>query len=416
MSITLTQIWSANDTNINDVVVGAGRQPSDNPRFNRVLVAYIYYYAGLLDPAAVKLISNPLFNPIMSIARDVDQGIGLVNDLENGKTNVALSKYYTVMSKLYLASNNGSRVPDNDTFDELAVYFANLATPFTTQTLQSISGVVSQDIQKDIRQFLSQGGYTDRLKLVLQTFGQDMQQAVDQLMTVPEIGYLTATQLYADGIKDVNTLRQKSPELDTLSYAQKLELKYLDELKQEINLDETIAFGNLVMQRIAASVNQPGDVKEYPPSDNDWILGAYRLQFKSNSHKLVFKRNNPSFKIDSAFEVVQMLSDVIVDIMKITKDHFIGVVKVDGFQVRRLVIRVVDPEAWPFALLWYTGFGSAAAQDILLNRAKSLGYTLTDTDLINDSTGRSAREEVDLSNEEKIYNALTIKYAQPDKR
>lgn len=91
------------------------------------------------------------------------------------------------------------------------------------------------------------------------------------------------------------------------------------------------------------------------------------------------------------------------------------IVRIGNNPARRMDIRLIHPESWPFALLYFTG--SKNFNIVIREWALNKGWSLSEYGFSNASTGLLDREtSLKIKTEEDIFTFLGLKYQPPTER
>lgn len=174
--------------------------------------------------------------------------------------------------------------------------------------------------------------------------GQDVHaRAVQELMTVTCIGQVAATRLAAKGVSGLEDLasRMDDPEL-ALTAAQKLCMKYRDDIAQRIPRSEMIMHAALIEESARSSGCEA------------YVVGSYRRNCESSGDIDVLVIGD----LD-AFMTPLAQSGYIVGTIAHGSHKFNGMVRLPGAErARRLDVLKTCREELPFALLHFTGPGT----------------------------------------------------------
>lgn len=205
------------------------------------------------------------------------------------------------------------------------------------------------------------------------------------------IGAVKAKKLYEEGYRTLEDLKHAN-----LTKAQRIGLRYYHDFDRKIPRDE--------MDRINQLFHRLFD-----PFGLTWeIAGSYRRgAAESGDIDVIFKQDlledgDMLYLSDITNTLGDYLIDDLTDPEK-SKTKYMGVIKV-GEYARRIDIRLIRPESYYFALLYFTG--SKELNIEMRNRAIELGMTLNEYSL----------DDVVANSERDIFRALKIKYIPPHDR
>jgi DNA polymerase/3'-5' exonuclease PolX len=228
---------------------------------------------------------------------------------------------------------------------------------------------------------------------------QEKKQIITELSTIKYIKKETAEKLYKEGVKSIADLRKKvkSGEID-LSKAQRLALKYYDDLKERIPRDEMDKWKALFAKLLDSNTDD----------DFKWdLVGSYRRGMPSSSDLdlIITDRENK--------DIIKILErkDILVDIISNGNHSSIVLVRLnDESLVRQLDITNFGPDEYIYGLLHTTGSAEHVVQMQL--RAKEMGYTVLNTYGLYDKKSKP----VLANSEEDIFKLLKLKYQTPEER
>lgn len=221
----------------------------------------------------------------------------------------------------------------------------------------------------------------------------------EQLDTIHGIGPIKAKQLKSQGIHNIHDLRKKISTGDIkLTKATLIGVKYWEQLLQSIPQNEITNFKEFLIHNKIFE-NYKWD-----------ICGSYRRQ-KTHSGDIDLLVSSSDLKslqpIIKRFKDLHILID---DITPACKKKYMGVGKLhkDGI-VRRIDIRLIPPEEYGAALLYFTG--SKEFNISMRNRAHEYGYKLNEYGLWNKEE-RIPETETELG----IFKALDLEWRDPKDR
>lgn len=221
------------------------------------------------------------------------------------------------------------------------------------------------------------------------------------------VGEITAGKWYNKGWRTLDDVRAH---IDTLTNAQAVSLQYYDDLKLKIPHNEIVRFDNLLNLIFNNTVDY-------------LICGSYRRQMpESGDIDILVKNIHPvnisylTTLLKSYDIILGTLSQGDVNYMGIIQSQFIlenrgkntKKIVFEG-PARRLDIKIVGVESWPFATLHYTG--PYQLNIAMRTAAISRGWLLSEYHLI-DEHGL----EISCQTERDIFAALEMPYLEPYQR
>jgi len=115
-----------------------------------------------------------------------------------------------------------------------------------------------------------------------------------------------------------------------------------------------------------------------------------------------------SLKPDKNFDsVIQYFTNILTYNLTRTLEDKTYVFNIYG--LAELTVHIVSPKSWVLSLIHYTGDKTELLN--LRNRANQLGYTLTSSELIVNSTNRP--KDIIFESEQQFYEFLQLPYKQP---
>lgn len=221
------------------------------------------------------------------------------------------------------------------------------------------------------------------------------------------VGEITAGKWYNKGWRTLDDVRDN---IDSLTNAQAVSLQYYDDLKLKIPHAEIVRFDNLLNLIFNNTVDY-------------LICGSYRRQMpESGDIDILVKNHHPvnisylTTLLKSYDIILGTLSQGDINYMGIIQSQFILENKgkntkkiVFGGPARRLDIKIVDVESWPFATLHYTG--PYQLNIAMRTAAISRGWLLSEYHLIDEND-----LEIPCQTERDIFAALEIPYLEPYQR
>ncbi len=205
-----------------------------------------------------------------------------------------------------------------------------------------------------------------------------------ELLMVKGIGPAQLQKLSKQNIHTLEDLKKSDVKLTKL---QQLGLKYFEDLNSRIPREEITRF-EIIFKNILKELNVKGE-----------ITGSYRRGAK-DSHDIdtVISSDKNVLK-----EVVALLKEKV----KFVADLTSGTKMYSGLfilnkQVRQIDILYTKPESYALALIHFTG--PQEKNIIMRNKAKELGYKLSDKALINNKT----KETVIINSEDELMKFLGL--------
>jgi DNA polymerase IV len=245
------------------------------------------------------------------------------------------------------------------------------------------------------------------------------------------VGIKIAEQWYAEGYRDLHSLIKKYPEMTP---AQQLGYKYYNDLQKKIPRNE-IDYVNEILEKTWKNLNIQftiaGSYRRGEPESSDIDIIVKGLGFgdrnrqpnikdmgfgdrnrQPNIKDMGFGDRNRQTNIKDGIQMEELLIPlrkyIIGNLTKITGKSWFGLVKFKD-TVRRMDILLVEPEEYPYTLIYFTGNLELNVQ--LRTLASKRDYKLTGHELL-DPKGR----RVFLPDEKSIFDFFNLKYIPPEQR
>lgn len=217
----------------------------------------------------------------------------------------------------------------------------------------------------------------------------DKNKIINELCTVHGIGESHANKFYDKGIRSINDLKKSDLKLTS---AVQIGLKYYDDLQKRIPRSEIIDI-ELILK------DQLKDIQFT-------IAGSYRrgLPTSGDVDVLIVNKNNVKLS-----EIVNKLKKcgLVIDVLASGDTKFMGVIclKIP----RRLDIRLVQPDEYIPALLYFTG--SYVLNKDMRTIALQKNMLLNEYGLFDESG-----KKLEVKSEKDIFDILDIVYLEPTER
>jgi DNA polymerase beta len=240
-----------------------------------------------------------------------------------------------------------------------------------------------------------------------------IQKIIDELTSIIGIGPTIAYKLINTyNIKSIDDLKKRVEKGEIeVNDKLKLGLKYIGKFQGNIPHSEIQLIEKYLLNFI----------KNYHFDDTILtICGSYRreLPFSSDIDILL---TNINIIDDKDHNKSNILNKFIIELKKVgfiidditgddTKTKYMGFCKYKNKPIRRIDIRFVPYISYYTALLYFTG--SYTLNEIMRNKAKKLGYKLSEYGLIK----LSNNELIYVESELEIFDLLDMKYLKPNER
>ena len=204
------------------------------------------------------------------------------------------------------------------------------------------------------------------------------------------VGPVTAEQWYQRGLRTLEDLARIYHEM---ADAQKLGYYYYHQLKERIPRAEIDQVKLLIDQK-------------WQPLDVEYVIGgSYRRGEPTSSDIDIVVKGKLSMDT-----LVKKLDGLIIGTLSLGPTKYMGILRLnEQSNARRIDIRLVDEEAWPYALLYFTG--STQLNIEMRAKAQSLGLTMNEYGM----TGPGGRN-YPAKTERDIFDYLGIPYLEPTQR
>ena len=213
---------------------------------------------------------------------------------------------------------------------------------------------------------------------------------IDLFTTIYGIGPVAAEKFYLQGFRTIEDLWFKAE----LTESQKSGILW----KDHINLRIPRAEMDIINKYLKAYLT-PNNIK--------WtIAGSYRREEESSGDVDVLIEKLPNLNME---DILYLLKDILPVTLSKGETKFMGIIRInDSFNGHRIDIRLIEPENYPVALLYFTG--SKEFNILIRKRALDLNMSLNEYKLTNLPLNET------INSEEDIFRILKISYVPPNKR
>jgi DNA polymerase/3'-5' exonuclease PolX len=210
-----------------------------------------------------------------------------------------------------------------------------------------------------------------------------------ELLNIYGIGPVNANKIVDSGVKSLDDLRKNH--LNILNAKQKIGIKYYDDLKKRIPLNE--------YKKHIYILNK--DIKKNKLTFD--FVGSYRRGSTSMGDIDLLIMENDKFNLK---KYVSKLIDnnYIIDILASGKNKFMGIVKLNEQPARRLDILIAPVDEYYYSLLYFTG---SNLFNIGLRHYVKTTFNLS---LSEHGFNKSVSP---INSEEEIFKYLKLKYVKP---
>jgi DNA polymerase/3'-5' exonuclease PolX len=213
-----------------------------------------------------------------------------------------------------------------------------------------------------------------------------------ELLSIYGIGPVNANKIVDSGIRSMDELKKN---LKLLNAKQQIGLKYFNDFKKRIPLDE---YKNHI-----SILNK--DLKK-----NKLIfdfVGSYRRGSSSMGDIDLLIMENPKFNFkDYISKLID--SNYIIEVLAFGKNKFMGIVKLPNQTPRRLDILIAPISEYYYSLLYFTG---SNIFNIGLRHYVKINFDLS---LSEHGFGKNINKNI--NSEEDIFKFLKLKYVKPKER
>lgn len=216
---------------------------------------------------------------------------------------------------------------------------------------------------------------------------QDQKATVDLFRSVYGIGPVTAFRYYNQGFRTLQNLWDRAP----LTEAQRVGLQWYEHINIPIPRNEM----DLINQTIGSYLGPYGIKWE--------ITGSYRRQEASSNDIDILVQSQPDLNL---LGVITVLKPILPADLALGDTKYMGMLRLPGYNGHRIDIRMVPPENWPFALLYFTG--SQRFNILMRARAIQLHCKLNEYGLYD-----AHNKALPAKSEEDIFRLLQVAYLPP---
>ena len=213
-----------------------------------------------------------------------------------------------------------------------------------------------------------------------------------ELLDIYGIGPVKANKIVDSGIKSIDELKKN---LKVLNAKQQIGIKYYNDLKKRIPLDE--------YKKHISILNK--DLKKNKLTFD--FVGSYRRGSKSMGDIDLLIMENPKFNFkDYISKLID--SNYIIEVLAFGKTKFMGIVKLPNETVRRLDILIAPISEYYYSLLYFTG---SNIFNIGLRHYVKVNFDLS---LSEHGFGKNINNSI--KSEEDIFKFLKLNFVKPKER
>jgi DNA polymerase beta len=220
------------------------------------------------------------------------------------------------------------------------------------------------------------------------------EQVTKEFEKIYGVGSVTAEKWYDMGYHTFESLAELYP---SMTDAQKLGYYYYNQLDERIPRSEM----DQIAETISRLWSSMGVVYE--------IAGSYRRGEPTSGDIDILIKQTPNTDINKLLTPL-IQNKLIIGNLAVGPTKYMGIMKLgDNYNARRIDMRLVTDEAWPYALLYFTG--SKQLNVDMRAKAISMGMTMNEYGMVGqDGTLYPAKTEKD------IFNYLGMRYLLPSER
>jgi DNA polymerase/3'-5' exonuclease PolX len=213
-----------------------------------------------------------------------------------------------------------------------------------------------------------------------------------ELLEIYGIGPKKAKDIIDSGIYSLSDLRKNAK---ILNNKQKIGLKYFDDLKKVIPLEEYEKHITIIKKHLVSKSKLTYD-----------FVGSYRRGSKTMGDIDLIIMQNPKFDLNNYIDNLTK-AKYVIETLALGKNKFMGITKIGNNPARRFDILIAPPDEYYYSLLYFTG---SNVFNIGLRH-----YVKTTFNLSLSEHGFLGKK-VPVKSEEDIFKFLKLDYVKPNKR
>ena len=227
---------------------------------------------------------------------------------------------------------------------------------------------------------------------------------INVLTRVYGIGAQHAKGFISKGLTTLEDLRQNE---HVLNRAQKIGLKYYDDIEKRIPREEIEEYKKVLEKIFAESA---------PPGSKFQIVGSFRRGAKDSGDIDMIITNEDNNKAAFNDFLDRLIKDkIVIEILNRGKIKSLTIGQLPGKTPRRLDFLYASPSEYPFTLLYFTG--SKSFNTVMRQRALNMGYTLNEHGFSTKVKGvKGEKVKESFPDEASIFKFLNMKYKTPEER
>lgn len=292
-----------------------------------------------------------------------------------------LIKYLEIIKNYEIYNNEVYKVKAyNNAIENIIIYQDKLTS---IDKFDNIEGIGTGILEKIYELYL-----TGKITYIENNIKNDKIYAFkQQLLDIYGIGPINAKKIVESGITNIEQLKKN---IHILNDKQKIGLKYYNDIKQTIPLDEYNKHINIIKKDL---------IKSKLTFD---FVGSYRRGSKNmgDIDLLIMKNDNFNLK-----EYISKLIDLnyVIEVLASGKNKFMGIVKIKNNPARRLDILIAPIDEYYYSLLYFTG---SYIFNIGLRHYVKTKFNLSLSE-------HGFNKPISVKNEEDIFKFLNLKYVKP---
>ena len=267
----------------------------------------------------------------------------------------------------------------------ILIYPDNLET---IESIYKLEGIGDRIIEKIYELYL-----TGKIEYIEDNIKTDKKFIFKQeLLEIYGIGPKKAKDIIDSGISSLSDLRKNAK---ILNNKQKIGLKYFDDLKKVIPLEEYEKHIAIIKKHLVSKSKLTYD-----------FVGSYRRGSKTMGDIDLIIMQNPKFDLNNYIDNLTK-AKYVIETLALGKNKFMGITKIGNNPARRFDILIAPPDEYYYSLLYFTG---SNVFNIGLRH-----YVKTTFNLSLSEHGFLGKK-VPVKSEEDIFKFLKLDYVKPNKR
>lgn len=310
-----------------------------------------------------------------------------LRDIDLVKVLRTISTYY------YLLNDVGRRAAYTKASSNIEAYPEEIISgEQVRENIKNIGPSIQQDINEFITTYnpVTRTGTITRLEQLKERLPQ-VWETISYYDSLFGIGFKTALNFYEKGYRTLSDLWNSND----LTKQQRLGILWRKHIPLRIDRSEMNQINTLIN-----SLLTPKNIK--------WdMTGSYRRGESTSGDIDLLVQSNNNINMDIIFE---LFGKYIVDSFNNGNNMRMAMFRLSlNYNAHRIDVRLIEPNSYPFALLYFTG--SQRFNILLRSRARQFGYLLNEHGL-SDANGN----KFNATSEEDIFRVLGVAYLTPELR